>query len=212
MFTGLVRGTGRVVRADGRGGGVALAVDASVLEPAPAVGASVSVSGVCLTVTEVAGAVCTFDVVRETARRSTLGALRPGARVNLEPSLRAGDPLDGHLVLGHVDAVGAVRDIREEPAGRRLRVELPGPIAPLVAEKGSIAVDGISLTVAAVDAGAFEIALIPHTLRMSTLADLAPGARVNLEADVLARYAARVLGAGRGGGLSADTLRRGGFL
>ncbi len=211
MFTGLVRGRGRVVRAEPRGEGLSLAVDAAVLDPPPAVGASVSVSGACLTVTKVEGRVCTFDVVAETARRSTLGSLRAGDRVNLEPSLRAGEPLDGHLVLGHVDATGRIREMREEAGSHRLRVELPPDLAPLVAEKGSVAVDGISLTVAAVEAEAFRVAVIPHTFAVTTLADLAVGDRVNLEADVLARYAARVLQAGRSGGVSLETLRREGF-
>lgn len=191
MFTGLVEARGRVIRVSPRGRGAELAVDVSGLREAPDSGASIAVDGVCLTVTKREGAVASFDAVSETIRRSTLGSLRPGDAVNLESALRAGDPLDGHMVLGHVDAVGTLAAVRELPQSSVFRFSMPAAVAPLVAEKGSIAVAGVSLTVAEAGRDFFAVSLIPETLRRTTLGGLAAGAKVNLEADVLARYIAR---------------------
>ena len=135
-----------------------------------------------------------FDAVPETLARTTLGKLEPGAAVNLEPALRAGEPLGGHYVQGHVDGVGRVRSVEPEGDGRRVWVDAPEGVLRYCVEKGSVAVDGVSLTVAAVDDGGFAVALVPHTLDVTTLASLAPGDEVNLEADVLAKYVERLAG------------------
>ena len=186
MFTGIIQAKGRVVR---QGGG-RLVVASPELAPALQPGGSIAVNGACLTVTEADAESFAADVVEETLRRTNLGRLEPGQEVNLEPPLTLQQPLDGHLVLGHVDATGRVLE-----AGERLTVELPPPLRPYVAEKGSIAVDGVSLTVAAVDdaAGSFSVALIPTTLAATIAGIYGPGTLVNLEIDVMARYAERVL-------------------
>jgi riboflavin synthase len=158
-----------------------------------ALGESIACSGCCLTVAERGAGLVSFDVVPETLARTTVGAWRPGTRVNLERALALGDRLGGHVVAGHVDAVGEVLARAPEGQGVRLTVSLPASLAPLVAEKGSIAVDGISLTVARAHRDRFELALIPETLARTTLADASPGSRVNLEADVLARHVARLV-------------------
>lgn len=210
MFTGLIQAQGTLSTAHATGQGLRLTIDVGGLASPPAIGASIAVNGVCLTVTALAGGLATFDAVAETVARSTLGSLRPGARVNLEPALRVGDPLDGHWVLGHVDATGEVLGVTPRGESAIWRFSLPPLLAPLVAEKGSIAVDGISLTVAEVGAGWFSVSVIPHTRSMTTLAERGVGDAVNLEADVVARYLAR-LGEARGGGMSVSFLRENGF-
>jgi len=164
----------------------ALPVDELVL------GESVCCSGACLTVVERGGGLVAFDAVPETLARTTVGGWRPGTRVNLERALRLSDRLGGHLVAGHVDAVGEVLAVAPEGQGARLTVALPAAIAPLVAEKGSIAIDGISLTVAVAGRDRFEVALIPETLARTTLGAARAGTRVNLEADLVARHVARL--------------------
>lgn len=191
MFTGLVREIGTVAAFDG----VRLVLAAPETAAAARQGDSVAVAGVCLTVVERDGDRLAFDAVPETLSRTTLGRLEPGARVNLEPALRLGDPLGGHAVQGHVNAVGAVRAVAEEATGLRVWFDAPEPVLRYCLEKGSIAVDGVSLTVAALDDEGFEVALVPHTLAATTLAALEPGAEVNLEADVLAKIVERLLGA-----------------
>ena len=188
MFTGLVREVGKVESfADGR-----LVVE-SALEAE--LGDSVSVDGVCLTVVENGGGRLAFDVVPE-----TLDRVKPfGDRVNLEPALRAGDPLGGHYVQGHVDGIGRVVSVEPETDGVRVRVEPPAELLRYLVEKGSVAVEGVSLTVAAVDETGFEIALIPHTLAETTLSELAVGSAVNLELDVLAKYVEKLLPPPAGG-------------
>jgi riboflavin synthase len=210
MFTGLIEAVGTVRAVAPFGGGRRLTVAAAGLAEMPARGASVAVDGACLTVVETAGEAVTFEAVGETIRRTTLGALRPGDRVNLETALRAGEPLDGHLVQGHVDATGILRAVEQRPESRLWRVGMPAALAPLVAAKGSIAVGGVSLTVVEAGADAFTVSLIPETLAQTTLGALRPGAALNLEADVLARYAARWLACGgaAAGGLSEDAARR----
>jgi riboflavin synthase len=193
MFTGLVADLGVVERVTPRQGGVrltlrprALPVDALVL------GESIACSGACLTVVERGGGLVSFDAVPETVSRTTVGAWRPGTKVNLERALAVGDRLGGHLVQGHVDVVGEILVRRPEGQGARLTISLPAAIAPLVAEKGSIAVDGVSLTVASAGRDRFDVALIPETLARTTLGEAGPGTKVNLEADVLARHVARL--------------------
>jgi riboflavin synthase len=161
-----------------------------------AVGDSVSVAGTCLTVVEAEEGRLAFDVVPETLSRTALRHLEPGASLNLEPSLRVGDRLGGHVVQGHVDAVGSVRSVTPEGDSRRIWVDAPDTVLGYCIEKGSIAVDGVSLTVAALDDDGFEVALIPHTMAVTTLGRLEPGDEVNLEADLLGKVVERLV-AGR---------------
>ena len=192
MFTGIVRELGTVDAFDGS----RLVVAAPETAAGAAVGDSVAVAGVCLTVVETAEGRLAFDVVPETLSRTALGRLEPGGEVNVEPSLRVGDRLGGHVVQGHVDAVGRVRSVAPEGDGRRVWVDAPESVLGYCIEKGSIAVDGVSLTVAAFDDDGFEVALIPHTLAVTTLGRLEPAAEVNLEADVLGKVVERLV-AGR---------------
>jgi riboflavin synthase len=188
MFTGIVREVGTVASFDGSRLVVETGIDA-------AIGDSVAISGVCLTVTAQENGTLAFDVVAETLARTTLGRLAAGSRVNIEPSLRAGDPLGGHIVQGHVDGVGSLRAISvatEGSPGPPTFFDAPPEITRYCVEKGSIAVDGTSLTVAAVDNEGFAVALIPHTLAATTLGSLEPGDPVNLEVDVLAKYVERL--------------------
>jgi riboflavin synthase len=151
-------------------------------------GASIAVNGVCLTVVEIDHDGFEADVMAETLRRSSLGALTDGDSVNLETPLRVGDPLDGHMVQGHVDGTGKVAAVSDEGTSRVVRIEAALDLLRYVVEKGSIAVDGVSLTVSAIDDEAFEVSLIPETLERTTLGEAAPGTIVNLEVDLLAKY------------------------
>jgi riboflavin synthase len=195
MFTGIVHATGEIVARDRRGDGIRMRVDARALDTADiAIGESVAVSGCCLTVVAREGECLQFDVSAETLR--CVAGFEAGRRVNLERSLRLADRLGGHLVSGHVDGVGAVAAFA--PAGDaagsfHLAIEAPAELARYVAPKGSIAVDGVSLTTNAVDGARFAVNVIPHTLAVTTLAQLAQGARVNLEVDLLARYVERIV-------------------
>lgn len=191
MFTGIVSAASRVVDVrDGR-----IGIDHAWITRKLKLGGSVAVNGCCLTVVKKRGPVFYADVIPETLRRTNLGALKPGDGVNLELPVGANSTLDGHLVQGHVDATAAVLSVQKATLGREVTIELPATIAKLVAFKGSIAVDGISLTVAAVDKppGTFKVALIPHTLEVTNAGNYRRGSIVNLEADVLARYVARNL-------------------
>lgn len=194
MFTGIILATGRLVSVTQRSGDLDLAVDAAAIAPRDiAIGDSVSVQGVCLTATRLEGRVFHADVSRETMAKTTLGALEPGARVNLEPSLRAGDALGGHLVSGHVDAVGTLTGLEKDARSTRLEFELPPTLMRYVAPKGSICIDGVSLTVNGVEGRRFDVNIIPHTGEVTTLGDLKVGARVNIEIDVIARYLERLM-------------------
>ena len=195
MFTGIVAAIGRIEQVEPRPQGRRLAIDAGALDASDvAIGDSIAVNGCCLTVVALAGRRFDVDVSQETID-CTAGLGAPG-EVNLEKSLRLADRLGGHLVTGHVDGVGEV--VAFEPVGEshRLVVRAPAELAKYIARKGSIAVQGVSLTVNRVDGREFEINLIPHTLAVTTLKHLKPGARVNLEVDLLARYAERLLAAG----------------
>ncbi len=197
MFTGLVQGTGVVRGAEWHGGDLRLVVEAAVLA-APALGDSIAVNGVCLTVVAMEGARLSFDLSRETLERSTLGALRERDVVNLESALRVGDALGGHLVSGHVDGIAAVAAIEPDARAHRWRFTLPPELSRFVAEKGSICLDGVSLTVNGVDADGFDVALIPHTMAVTTFGSRRVGDRVNVEIDLVARYLDRLLAARRG--------------
>lgn len=193
MFSGIIEALGRVESLERRGDEAVLAISGG-LDPSELVlGESIATNGVCLTVREATASGFIADLSVETLERTTLGALRPGARVNLERSLRVGDRISGHFVFGHVDTVGHIESFEPQGEGRRLTVSHPADFARYVADKGSAAIDGISLTVCDPGEDRFSIALIPHTLEVTTLGDKAPGDPVNLEADMLARYARRAL-------------------
>lgn len=194
MFTGLVVGTGRLARTEARGGDLRVwiehpGVDLGVVR----LGDSIAVAGVCLTVVECGPAVFAADLSAETLARTTLGGLERGAPVNLEPSLRLGDRLGGHLVSGHVDGIGRVLAITPDGRAERWRFALPPELARYVAVKGSITVDGVSLTVNALTADGFEVALIPHTVAVTSFRERRLGSAVNLEVDLVARYLERLL-------------------
>jgi riboflavin synthase len=196
MFTGIVQDVGKVQSRETRGGDVRLtiAVDRLSLDRT-AIGDSVSVQGVCLTVTALAAKGFSADVSRETLSLTTLGELAVGSPVNLEPALRAGEPLGGHLVSGHVDGVGRVISLAEEARSLRVEFEAPAELARYLAPKGSITVDGVSLTINAVTGSRFGVNLIPHTRDVTTLGRLIANTRVNLEIDQVARYVERLLAA-----------------
>ncbi|HEV8102308.1 MAG TPA: riboflavin synthase [Gaiellaceae bacterium] len=193
MFTGLIREVGAVVSLAGGDDGVRLVVAAPAAAAAAAPGDSISIDGVCLTVVEVGEGRLGFDAVPETLARTSLQTLEQGSRVNLEPALRAGEALGGHYVQGHVDGVGNVRSVEAEGDGRRIWFDVDEAQLRYLVEKGSVAVQGTSLTVAALDDSGFAVALIPHTLDATTLGSLDAGDPVNLEVDVLAKYVEKLL-------------------
>ena len=192
MFTGLVAAIGAVERIESDPAGARISI-ASELAGELAEGDSIAVSGVCLTATGLRAGAFDADVMNQTLELTSLGELNAGARVNLEPALRVTDRLGGHIVQGHVDAVGRVSELIDDGFARRVRVEVPGDLQRYVVERGSIALDGVSLTVAALDGSTIEVSLIPETLERTTLGDAAVGARINVEVDVIARHAERLL-------------------
>jgi riboflavin synthase len=194
MFTGIVRELGEVVAVIPGSQGLRLELDAPHSAELTALGDSLSINGCCLTAVAREGSRLAFDAIPETLARTTLGRLTVGSRVNLEPALRAGEPLGGHYVQGHVDGVARLRERLDGSEGCRLRFEPPAALLRYIVEKGSITVEGVSLTVSALDAHGFEVALIPATLELTTLGRLGPGAEVNLEVDVLAKYVERLVG------------------
>lgn len=219
MFTGIIEAVGRLRAIEPRGGDVRLHVATGKLDLSDVrLGDSIATSGVCLTVVGLPGDGFVADVSTETLARSTLGGLTVGARVNLEKALQPQSRLGGHIVSGHVDGVGEV--LHREASARALlfRVRAPGELAKYIAEKGSITVDGISLTVNGVHGAEFELTIVPHTVAETTIGDWVPGTRVNLEVDVIARYLERLLlgekaaEAGAQGGITLAFLAENGFL
>jgi len=194
VFTGIVQDVGRVLASESRGGDVRLTIGCERLDLASArVGDSLCVQGCCLTAIELGAKTFSADVSRETLALTTLGDLQPGAAVNLEPALRAGDPLGGHLVSGHIDGVGRITAVASEARSQRLTIATPAGLARYLASKGSVAVDGVSLTINSVEGASFGVNIIPHTQSATTLGQLAAGARVNLEVDQIARYVHRLM-------------------
>ena len=193
MFTGIIRERGRVAAVDRTGDAIRLRLEAPETAAQVAIGDSVAVNGVCLTAVAVEDGALAFDAIPETLRRSSLGRLGPGDEVNVEPALRVGDPLGGHYVQGHVDGVGRVRSAA--PAGDDvvLSIDAPPELLRYLVEKGSVTVEGVALTVTAIDEEGFSVALVPHTLAQTTLASVAVGDGVNLEVDLLAKYVERLL-------------------
>ena len=193
MFTGIIETTGEVSAVEAKGDLTRLAIAATNIAREVAVGDSVAVNGTCLTVTGVDGDAVHFDAVRETLDKTTLGDLAPGSRVNLERALRAGGRLDGHIVQGHVDGVGRVRELARDGDDVRLAVDCGPEVAQFLVTKGSVAIDGVSLTVVGANDSGFDVALIPLTLEKTTLGERVVGDRVNLEADVLGKYVKQYL-------------------
>lgn len=193
MFTGIVRELGRVVSLEGDQEQARLVVAAPGLAPELEIGDSVAVEGCCLTVVGRQDEALAFDLSAETLSRSSIGSLKAGQSANLEPAIRVGEPLGGHYVQGHVDAVGRVRSLLPEGEGVRIWLELPPDVLRYCVEKGSLTVAGVSLTIAELTDDAVAVALIPHTLEVTTLGKARPGDAVNLEADVIAKYVERLL-------------------
>lgn len=193
MFTGIIEELGFVARMDLTSSGARLVIHASQVPQDTQVGDSVSVNGVCLTVVEHKLNSLSFDVVPETLQRTTLSRLKPGDLVNLERALQPLSRLGGHFVQGHIDGVGTIFSQKAEGKGYRFTISPPKELLPYIAEKGSIAVEGVSLTVARVDNATFDVVIIPHTWKMTTFHRLRPGDHVNIETDILAKYVARLL-------------------
>jgi riboflavin synthase len=212
MFTGIVQATGTIAAIDRIGGDVRLAIRSGGLPFASyAIGESIAVNGACLTATALRADGFDTDVSNETLAVTSLGKLGVGATVNLEPSLSFGDRLGGHLVSGHVDCLGTVSKIRKDARSIRLTIEIAAEYARYVAKKGSICVDGVSLTINAVSASSFELNIIPHTVETTIIGKYESGTVVNIEVDLLARYVERLL-AKDPGGLSMEFLKANGYV
>lgn len=217
MFTGIIQAVGEVRRLEPRGGDVRITIGTGKLPLSrAALGDSIAVNGVCLTAVTLAADAFAADVSRETLALTTLGDLTTGSPVNLEPALTLATPLGGHLVSGHVDGVGRVLERQEDARSWRLRIEAPAGLARYIAHKGSICVDGVSLTVNAVEGACFALNIVPHTLDQTIIARYQAGTRVNLEVDLIARYLERLLlgeraAVPRAGGLTMAFLAEHGF-
>jgi riboflavin synthase len=212
MFTGIIRGKGEIAAIEARGGDVRLSVRSNALPFADyEVGESIAVNGVCLTAVALRDDGFDTDVSNETLAVTALGGLGVGSDVNLEPSLSLGDRLGGHLVSGHVDCVGRVTKLTRDARSMRLVIEIPGDYTRYTARKGSVCVDGVSLTINEVSANAFEVNIIPHTAAATIIGDYGRGTPVNVEVDMLARYVERLL-AREDGGLSKDFLEEHGYV
>lgn len=214
MFTGIIEETGTVRSIRGGGSGVVLDIEASRVLDGTVIGDSIAVNGVCLTVTPGSG-YFTADAMPETLRYTSLGGLRPGSKVNLERAMAAGGRFGGHIVSGHVDTCGRVAALTQEGIAVLMRVEVPRGIMKYIARKGSVALDGVSLTVASVGEDSLTVSLIPHTAASTTLSLLRVGSPVNVEVDMLARYVERMLAFGtdmHSGMFAGDTLRDGGLV
>lgn len=210
MFTGIITDVGVVqdIRPTPYGARIIIAPTKDLMvKPSD----SVAVNGVCLTLTDLQGGLLCFDTVRETLDRSTLAGLKAGEEVNLEPALRVGDPMGGHFVQGHVDAIGRVVKIVQDISDRTLRIEAPAQAVRYIVEKGSIAINGVSLTVAGVERNQFWVKIVPYTWDQTSLVSLKQGDAVNLETDILAKYIEKLIKGADSGGLTEDTLRRAGF-
>ena len=216
MFTGIVQKVARVSTVERRGKSAVLRLELEELADEVTQGDSVLVDGVCLTATAVGGARVEFDVSAETLHLTTMGALKAGDRVNVELAMRPTDRFGGHFVSGHVDGVGAILEKAPRPGETRLKVSVPPELARMMVMKGSVAVDGISLTVAGLEDGAFEVSLIPHTLAATTLQHKGPGARVNVECDMIGKWLRKFVAAedetqGAEPGLTQRSLEEQGF-
>jgi riboflavin synthase len=221
MFTGIIEAIGRIQRIEQRGGDLRLAIDTGKMDLGDlALGDSIACNGVCLTAVELPGNGYVADVSRETLEHTTIGALKSGSRVNLEKALTLSTRLGGHLVSGHVDGVGEVLERRDDGRSIRFRIAAPGELAKYIAHKGSICVDGASLTVNRVEGRIFELNIVPHTVQETIIADYRAGTRVNLEVDLLARYLERLMLGEKAAeerpagqtGVSLELLAKSGFM
>jgi riboflavin synthase len=212
MFTGIIKEMARLHEISRLGSIKRFAVESEHIFKNVNVGDSVSVNGACLTVTEKEGNLLYFDVIGETLEKTTLGNLKPKGPVNLEDSLKVGDPLSGHLVLGHIDCVGKIKNIEKIGENVSMELEIPKEFSDLIAQKGSIAIDGVSLTVGGVKANVFKVHLIPHTLKVTTLKYRKRGDEVNVEFDVIARYIMKSKEGVRASGIDEKFLREKGFI
>ncbi len=213
MFTGLIEEVGVIRSVSRTGTGAEIAIQAATVLDGARIGDSIACNGCCLTATSLGSGLFTAHAGTETLARTTVGAWKPGDRVNLERALSVGSRLGGHFVQGHVDGVGTVLAVTPEGETTRWRFSVPGGLAAFIVEKGSIAIDGISLTVTAISGESFEVAIIPHTLAHTTLGTARTGDRVNLEVDILAKYVRRMLSVmgQESGGITEDFLREQGF-
>jgi riboflavin synthase len=212
MFTGIVRTMGTVSRLEPRGGDLRLVIDAPGFDwHAYKVGDSLCINGVCLTAVKLHKDGFETDVSRETMQVTALAGMSPGDKVNIEPALALNEPLGGHLVSGHIDCIGKVRALRKDARSLRLEIEIPAEFARYAARKGSICVDGVSLTINAVSANTIELNIIPHTVASTIIGGYAVGTQVNIEVDLLARYIERLLSKGADQDISMDLLREHGY-
>ncbi len=213
MFTGIVEAKCRVESARSASGGLRLTLDLSALEGSPALGESVSINGVCLTISSLDGVLAAFDAVEETIARSNLAQLKAGDSVNAERALRVGDRLGGHFVAGHVDGTSTLKSIKKLASSTILTIECEPDLTDYMIEKGSVALEGVSLTLTSVGRGKFSVAIVPHTLEVTTLGDKKRGARLNIEVDMLGKWVRKLLGAGAKGqsNISIDFLTEHGF-
>jgi len=216
MFTGLIEDVGKVQKLERRGNSAKLAIETALPAAEFQVGDSVAVNGACLTVTSMAGSLLSFDVSPETLDRSGLGRLTPGDQVNLERAMRLSDRLGGHIVTGHIDCVATIAARREESGNILFSFRIPSENLRYIIEKGSVAIDGISLTVNNVAMDSFSVNIIPHTSQMTTLRFKKPGDKVNIETDIIGKYVERLLtgsgSAGESGGISLKKLMENGFV
>ncbi len=215
MFTGLIQEIGAVTGVRETSTGRQITIDAPATTAETDIGASIACSGICLTVERLSGTAFEVHAGSETLQRSTAGEWTPGTQINLEPALRVSDRLGGHIVQGHVDCVGTCEAVRPVGETTEYTFSLPEEFRPYIAEKGSIAIDGISLTVAAIDGEEITVAIIPHTMDNTTLAQMEPQQRVNIEVDILAKYVRRMMNVQEqqeDGGLTEEFLREHGFM
>ncbi len=212
MFTGIIEEVGRVKAITSAQAGMRVTISSEKLRNLAKLGDSIAINGACLTVTDITTDSLSFDAVPESMRRTTLGLLKAGDRVNLEDAVRLGEPMGGHIVQGHVDAIGTVRRLMDEGVSVRLSVDIEPDALRYVVPKGSICIDGVSLTVADLTTFGFTVAIIPTTWRETVLAERSVGSSVNIETDVLGRYVERLLGGSTSNSVSEESLRRAGFL
>lgn len=213
MFTGIIEELGTVGQMDRRPDSIKLTIQAHKVLEGTQIGDSIAVNGVCLTVTSMTDSYFTADVMHETMRRSSLSDIKSGSRVNLERAMQVGGRLGGHIVSGHIDGVGHISRIAADGIARVITISIPKDMEPFIVEKGSIAIDGISLTVVSVGNSQFSVSIIPHTMANTTLIDKHPGAIVNLETDVIGKYVHSFTAAhtGKRSGLTLETLLENGF-
>jgi len=209
MFTGLIEEMGKTVSIAGRPGGARLSLEADSVSAGAAIGDSIAVNGTCLTVVEIRGRTLSFDMSDETLRSTDLGLLKPGDRVNLEPSLRPDSRMGGHFVTGHIDGVGRIKSREMSGETCRIVIDSGAHIAGFLVEKGSVAIDGISLTVVDVFPDGFSIVIIPHTAGMTTIGFKKPGDKVNIEVDILGKYVSKFLNKGRDAKFMKTLLKEG---